>query len=116
MMKIKELRLCVHCLKSGHEFKDCTEIPVCSVTGCGRKHNHLFHNRPTFASLKEPRKLNVNVTQTSEVDPATLGAAAPVAPALANVGPEAAQEATNLIALDAQSEFPPLPAGENPVY
>ena len=116
MLKLKELRLCVHCLKAGHEFKDCTEIPVCSVNGCGKRHNSLFHNRPTFASLKEPRKLNVNITQTTEVDPATWGATAAIAPASTNVDAVATREETNLIALEAQSEFPSLPSAENPVY
>ena len=116
MLKIKELRLCVHCLKTGHEFKDCTEIPVCSVTGCGRKHNHLFHNRPTFASLKEPRKFNVNATQSAEVGPAILGAAASMAPAPVNAGTETTEGTTDLIALDVQTEFPVLPVPENPVY
>ena len=107
MSKIRELRLCVHCLKTGHEFRDCTEVPVCSVTGCGRKHHHLFHNRPTFASLKEARKLNVNVTQTAEVDPAALGATAPA---------QVPEETTALISLETPADLTPsLVAGE-PVY
>ena len=113
-MKIKELRLCVHCLKTGHEFRDCTEIPVCSVANCGKKHNHLFHGRPTFASLKEPRKVNVNVTQTDEVDPTTLGATAALAPIQHGVTAEAPEGTTDLITLD--TGFPPLPAANNPVY
>ena len=116
MLKIRELRLCVHCLKTGHEFRDCTEIPVCSVANCGKKHNHLFHGRPTFASLKEPRKISVNVTQTNEVDPATLGATASVASIQRGATTEVPEESGNLIALDVQGDFPSLPVPENPVY
>ena len=83
MMKVKELRLCVHCLKSGHEFRDCKEAPICNVTGCGKRHHPLFHGRPTFAALKEMKDISVHATAVLPVatgaDPSTAAASQSIA-------------------------------------
>ena len=51
--KIRENRLCFHCLESGHISKNCTSNPVCEM--CSGRHITSLHNQTEFTSAR-PRQ------------------------------------------------------------
>ena len=64
--KLKELRLCFHCLQPGHVSRNCPSPPGC--TKCPGFHHTLFHGRPvqkkenpsSGANQGQPKGVNVN--------------------------------------------------------
>lgn len=64
--KLRELRLCFHCLQSGHISRNCPSPPGC--TKCPGFHHTLFHGRPfqkkenpsSGPNQGQPRGVNVN--------------------------------------------------------
>ena len=39
----KDKHLCLHCLASNHEGRDCTRACACDINGCRRNHHYLLH-------------------------------------------------------------------------
>ena len=48
MELVREKRLCICCLKSGHGIKKCFSQNTCRVTGCQSKHNTKLHDAPAL--------------------------------------------------------------------
>ena len=59
--RLRDRKLCFHCLEKGHFKPSCKNIPTCDI--CGRRHNTLVHGRTP------PQELNVNASSTFQQNP-----------------------------------------------
>ena len=70
---VKEKRLCLKCLNTGHIQKDCTRNEVCGVSGCKSGHHPLMHFAPRLhpAAAKPGRSAAAPTTPEDSSKPVT---------------------------------------------
>ena len=59
--RLRDRKLCFHCLEKGHFKPSCKNVPTCDI--CGRRHNTLVHGR------SPPQELNVNASSIFRQNP-----------------------------------------------
>ena len=71
---VKEKRLCLKCLNTGHIQKDCSRDEVCGVSGCKSRHHPLMHFAPRLhpAATKPGRKAAAPAIPKDSSKPVTL--------------------------------------------
>jgi len=70
---VREKRLCIRCLKTGHIAKDCTVRFVCDVDQCGKRHHRFLHPynskaQKAYLSMIQDQGLGEDLTSQSEED------------------------------------------------
>lgn len=64
--KVREKRMCIGCLHSGHGTRNCPNRGQCGIHGCRRPHHQLLHSygqRQT--SFNRPNSNNISLQQTT---------------------------------------------------
>ena len=74
---VQRKKLCVNCYKPGHLGKDCPRPSVCSVQGCGKKHNKYLHlprpqnsSPPSGPAADDGQSSSSGSSSTSQAQPA----------------------------------------------
>lgn len=63
---VKDKRLCMNCLCSGHFVRACTKESFCKVEGCSTKHSTFLHPRNQSAHVSNDNRANEGETVRSE--------------------------------------------------